>query len=73
MASACSIPSGRILRCSEDGEPVQKYSANIEAYYEFTHLFAALAQTLGEGYALHKQDVFVRRHSRKRTVEIMSS
>ncbi len=42
--------------------PVQKYSANIEAYYEFTHLFAALAQTLGEGYALHKQDVFVRKH-----------
>lgn len=41
--------------------PVQKYSANIEAYYEFTHLFAALAQTLGEGYALHKQDVFVRK------------
>lgn len=41
--------------------PVQKYSANIEAYYDFTHLFAALAQTLGEGYALHKQDVFVRK------------
>lgn len=41
--------------------PVQKYSANIEAYCEFTHLFAALAQTLGEGYALHKQDVFVRK------------
>lgn len=41
--------------------PVQKYSANIEAYYEFAHLFAALAQTLGEGYALHKQDVFVRK------------
>lgn len=41
--------------------PVQKYSANIEAYDEFTHLFAALAQTLGEGYAMHKQDVFVRK------------
>ena len=41
--------------------PVQKYSANIEAYYEFTHLFTALAQTLGEGYAMHKQDVFVRK------------
>lgn len=41
--------------------PVQKYSANTEAYYEFSHLFAALAQTLGEGYALHKQDVFVRK------------
>ena len=41
--------------------PVQKYSANIEDYYEFTHLFTALAQTLGEGYAMHKQDVFVRK------------
>ena len=29
--------------------PVQKYSANIDSYYEFTHLFTALAQTLGEG------------------------
>lgn len=47
--------------------PVQKYSANIEAYYEFTHLFAALAQTLGEGYALHKQDVFVRKAFREET------
>ena len=41
--------------------PVQKHSANIDAYYDFTHLFTALAQTLGEGYALHKQDVFVRK------------
>ena len=41
--------------------PVQKHSANIEAYYEFTRLFAGLAQTLGEGYTLHKQDVFVRK------------
>lgn len=41
--------------------PVQKYSANIDSYYEFTNLFAAIAQTLGEGYALHKQDIFTRR------------
>ena len=41
--------------------PVQKYSANIEAYYEFTSLFTSLAQTLGEGYAMHKQDIFCRR------------
>ncbi len=41
--------------------PVQKYSANIDSYYEFTRLFAAIAETLGEGYALHKQDVFVRK------------
>ena len=41
--------------------PVQKYSADIDSYYDFTHLFSALAQTLGEGYALHKQDIFVRK------------
>ena len=41
--------------------PVQKYSANIDNYYEFTNLLTALAQTLGEGYAIHKQDVFIRK------------
>ena len=41
--------------------PVQKYSANIDSYYEFNHLVTALVQTLGEGYAIHKQDVFVRK------------
>lgn len=40
--------------------PVQKYCANIDSYYEFTRLFTALGQTLGEGYALHKQDIFTR-------------
>ena len=44
--------------------PVQKYSANIDAYYEFTSLFTSLAQTLGEGYAMHKQDIFCRRRFR---------
>ncbi len=41
--------------------PVQKYSANIDAYYEFTNLFSALTMTLGEGYAIQKQDIFSRR------------
>ena len=41
--------------------PVQKFSANIDGYYDFTRLFVAIAETLGEGYALHKQDVFVRK------------
>ena len=41
--------------------PCQKYCANIDSYYEFAHLITALAQTLGEGYALHKQDVFIRK------------
>ena len=40
--------------------PVQKFSADIDSYYEYTRLFTALAQTLGEGYALHKQDIFTR-------------
>ena len=47
--------------------PVQKYCADIDSYYEFTQLFTALAQTLGEGYALHKQDIFVRRRFAEET------
>ena len=38
-----------------------EYSANIDNYYEFTNLLTALAQTLGEGYAIHKQDVFIKK------------
>lgn len=41
--------------------PVQKYSSNIDNYYEYAQLFTAIAQTLGEGYALHKQDIFTRK------------
>ncbi len=41
--------------------PVQKYSANVDSYYDFSRLFTAIAATLGEGYALHKQDIFSRR------------
>lgn len=41
--------------------PVQKYCANIDSYYEFTQLFTGIAQTLGEGYAIHKQDIFIRK------------
>ena len=38
--------------------PVEQYCANVDAYYNYSTLFTALVQTLGEGYALHKQDVF---------------
>ena len=41
--------------------PVQKYSANIDSYYEFNRLLSSLTLTLGEGYAIHKQDVFIRK------------
>ena len=49
--------------------PVQKYSADIDSYYQYTQLFTALAQTLGEGYALHKQDIFVRKQFENETGE----
>ena len=41
--------------------PVQKFSADTDRYYDFTSLMTGIVQTLGEGYALHKQDIFVRR------------
>ena len=42
--------------------PVRKYSADTEGYYEFTSLLASILQVLGEGYAIHKQDIFVRKN-----------
>ena len=42
--------------------PVRKYSADTEGYYEFTNLLASVLQVLGEGYAIHKQDIFVRKN-----------
>ena len=38
--------------------PVEQYCADTDAYYSYSNLFASLVQILGEGYALHKQDVF---------------
>lgn len=42
--------------------PVRKYSADTDGYYEFTSLLASVLQVLGEGYAIHKQDIFVRKN-----------
>lgn len=41
--------------------PVKKYSADAESYYDFTNLIASVLQLLGDGYALHKQDIFIRK------------
>ena len=41
--------------------PVAKFGGNIDAYYDYTKLFSAICATLGEDYALHKQDIFTRR------------
>ena len=42
--------------------PVRKYSADIDSYYEFTSMMTSVLQSLGEDYAIHKQDVFIKRH-----------
>lgn len=42
--------------------PIKKYSADTDSYYDFTTLMASVIQVLGEGYAQHKQDVFVRKN-----------
>ena len=41
--------------------PVQKFCANIDSYYEYSSLMAALMATLGDGYAIHKQDIFTKK------------
>lgn len=53
--------TGEYSAVLEIENPVQKYSADANRYYDFCHLLTAVAQTLGEGYAIHKQDVFSRR------------
>ena len=41
--------------------PVLKFSADEDSYYSFVNLMSSVVTTLGEGYALHKQDIFVHR------------
>lgn len=48
--------------------PVRKYSADIDSYYDFTSLMSSIMQSLGEGYAIHKQDVFVKREFDMRAI-----
>ena len=41
--------------------PVLKFSADVESYYSFVNLMSSVVTTLGEGYAMQKQDVFIRK------------
>lgn len=41
--------------------PVQKYCADINEYGAFSNLLSSLMSTLGEGYSIHKQDIFTRK------------
>lgn len=43
--------TGEYSAILEIENPVQKYSADADCYYDFCHLFSAVVQTLGEGYA----------------------
>lgn len=45
----------------EISNPVQKYSADTDSYYEYSQLFTKICQSLGEGYILQKQDIFIRK------------
>lgn len=40
--------------------PVEQYCANLDEYYTACNLFESIIRTLGEGYALQKQDIFCR-------------
>lgn len=42
--------------------PVQKYCADINVYGSFSNLMTSLMATLGEGYAIHKQDILTRKN-----------
>lgn len=41
--------------------PVQKYCADINEYGAFSNLLSSLMSTLGDGYSIHKQDIFTRK------------
>ena len=53
--------TGEVSAILKMENPVAKFGGNIDAYYEYTKLFAAVCATLGEDYAIHKQDIFTRK------------
>ena len=45
--------------------PVQKFCADINEYGAFSNLLSSLMSTLGEGYSIHKQDIFTKKKFHK--------
>ena len=41
--------------------PVPRFSTDAELYMQFCDVLSNIVQTLGEGYALQKQDIFCKR------------
>jgi len=47
--------------------PVDQYCANIESYYNACTLYESIVKTVGDGYAIQKQDIFSRQVFEKDT------
>ena len=52
--------AGNYSSVFEIENPVQQYCTDADQYYAFMNVLDHILQTLGEGYALQKQDVFCR-------------
>lgn len=45
--------------------PIDNYCADVDAYYNFHEFYSSIIKTLGEGYAIQKQDIFCKQKFRK--------
>lgn len=48
-----------IIKCEN---PIIQYSADMDAYYDFHHLFTNILKVLGTGYTIQKQDILCKNH-----------
>lgn len=73
MEWACSIPRPVSLSAVLSmRNPVQKHCADTAEYNAYANVLTSLMATLGEGYAIHKQDVFTRKRYQERTTASVS-
>ena len=47
-----------IIKCEN---PIIQYSADMDAYYDFHHLFTNILKVLGTGYTIQKQDILCKK------------
>ena len=47
-----------IIKCEN---PIIQYSADMDAYYDFHHLFTSILKGLGTGYTIQKQDILCKK------------
>ena len=50
--------------------PVEQYSADVDSYYGACSLFESIVKTVGDGYAVQKQDIFSRQVFHKDTSQL---